>query len=82
MVNSVDSDETAHYEPSHQDLHYLKKKKMFWSAGLKGITICFYFVSLEFYMVNMVSLNFQAESLWTGVTDENTITNFIVSLEQ
>ena len=26
MPNSVDPDETAHYEPSHQDLHCLKKE--------------------------------------------------------
>ena len=25
MSNSVDPDETAHFEPSHQDLHYLQK---------------------------------------------------------
>ena len=24
MANSVDPDETAHNEPSHQDLHYLQ----------------------------------------------------------
>ena len=33
MANSVDSDEMAHYEPSHQDLHYLQRY-MFWSTGL------------------------------------------------
>ena len=33
MANSVDPDETAHYEPSHQDLHCLQK--LFWSAGFK-----------------------------------------------
>ena len=27
MANSVDPDEIAHYEPSHQNLHYLQKKK-------------------------------------------------------
>ena len=36
MASSVDADETAHDEPSHQDLHclriYLVK-----SAGLKGL---------------------------------------------
>ena len=36
MVNSVDPDETAHYEPSHLDLHYLKKS---WSQKLKGLKI-------------------------------------------
>ena len=25
MANSVDPDEMAHYEPSHQDLHYLQR---------------------------------------------------------
>ena len=25
MSDSVDPDETAHYEPSHQDLHFLQK---------------------------------------------------------
>ena len=34
-ANSEDSNETAHYEPSHQDLHCLQK--LFWSAGLKGL---------------------------------------------
>ena len=27
MTNSVDPDETAHYEPSHLDLRCLQKKK-------------------------------------------------------
>ena len=50
MANNVDPDEMAHYEPSHQVLHYLQKKKkkkkkkkkqQHWSAGLKGFkTIC------------------------------------------
>ena len=35
MANSVDPDETAHDEPSHQDLHYLHRY-LVWSAGLKG----------------------------------------------
>ena len=36
MANSVDPDEMAHNEPSHQDLHCLHRY-WFWSAGLKGI---------------------------------------------
>ena len=34
MANSVDPDEMAHYEQSHQDLHFLQKE-LVWSAGLK-----------------------------------------------
>ena len=34
MANSVDPEETAQSELSHQDLQCLQKK--FWSAGLKG----------------------------------------------
>ena len=37
MANSVDPDETAHYEPSHLDLHCLHRY-LFWSAGLKGFS--------------------------------------------
>ena len=37
MANSVDPDETAHYEPSHLDLHCLTCY-WFWSAGLKVLT--------------------------------------------
>ena len=36
MANSVDPDETARYEPSHQDLHCLQGHQI-WSAGLKGL---------------------------------------------
>ena len=36
MANSVDPDETARYEPSHQDLHCLHKY-LFRSAGLEGL---------------------------------------------
>ena len=39
MANSLNKDGTAHYKQYHQDLHYSqkkKKKKMVWSAGLKG----------------------------------------------
>ena len=36
MANSVDPDEMAHYEPSHQDLHCLHKY-LFWSAGMEGL---------------------------------------------
>ena len=28
MVNSVDPDGMAHYEPSHQDLYFLQKRYM------------------------------------------------------
>ena len=35
MANSVDPDETAHYDPSHQDLHGLQKHVLF--AGLKEL---------------------------------------------
>ena len=38
MANSVDQDETAHYEPSHLDLHCLQNN-MSRSAGSKGIII-------------------------------------------
>ena len=36
MANSVDPDETARYEPSHQDLHTLH---LFCSAGLKRLNV-------------------------------------------
>ena len=36
MANSVDPDETAHYEPSHLDLHRLQKY-MSSSTGLKAV---------------------------------------------
>ena len=36
MTNSLDSDGTAHYEPSHLDLHCLQKY-LSWSTGLKGL---------------------------------------------
>ena len=36
MTNSVDPDETARYEPSHLDLHYLQRY-LVWFAGLKGL---------------------------------------------
>ena len=38
MANSVDPDETARDEPSHQDLHYLQKY-LFLSAVMKGLTL-------------------------------------------
>ena len=34
LANSVDPDEMAHYEPSHQDLHRLQRYPV-WSARLK-----------------------------------------------
>ena len=40
MANSVDPDEMAHHEPSHQDLHYLQRY-LVCSVGLKGFkTLC------------------------------------------
>ena len=36
VVNSVDPDETAHHEPSHQDVHCFQNK-FFWPAELKGL---------------------------------------------
>ena len=38
MTNSVDPDETAHYEPSHLDLHCLHSY-LFWSKGIKGLIL-------------------------------------------
>ena len=35
MTISLEPDETAHYEPSHQDLHGLQS--MSWSVGLKWL---------------------------------------------
>ena len=35
IANSVDPDETAHYEPSHQDLHCFPV--MVWPLGLKWL---------------------------------------------
>ena len=37
IANSVDPDETAHYEPSHPDLHCLHKY-LFWVIGPKGLS--------------------------------------------
>ena len=37
MADSVDPDETAHNEPSHQALHCLQKKGFLY-AGRKGLT--------------------------------------------
>ena len=36
MANSVDPDETARYEPSHQDLHCLQRY-LYWSSGMKEL---------------------------------------------
>ena len=36
IAKSVGPDETAPYEPSHLDLHYLQKY-LLWSLGLKGL---------------------------------------------
>ena len=47
MANSVDSDETARYNPSQLDLHpsqldlYRLHRHWYWSAGLKGLrSVC------------------------------------------
>ena len=36
MANSVDTDEMAHNESSHLDLHCLNRH-LCWSSGLKGL---------------------------------------------
>ena len=36
VANSVDTNETARIEPSHQDLHCLQRH-LHWSAGMKGL---------------------------------------------
>ena len=38
MANSEDPDETAHNEPSHQDLHCLQKH-LFWAVRLKRLIL-------------------------------------------
>ena len=38
MADSVDPDETAHYKPSHLDLHCLHRY-LFRSAGVKGFNL-------------------------------------------
>ena len=38
LANSVDPDETAHYEPSHLDLHCLHRH-LYQSMGLKGLIV-------------------------------------------
>ena len=38
VAYSADPDETARYEPSHQDPHRLQWY-MYWSAGLKVLTV-------------------------------------------
>ena len=40
MANRVYPDETAQYEPSHQDLHCLQRY-LVWSTGLKGLKLSF-----------------------------------------
>ena len=39
MANSVESDETARYNPSHLILHSFLQKYMIWSEGLKELTL-------------------------------------------
>ena len=36
MANSIDPDETAHYEPSHHNLHCLLRY-LVWYAKMKGL---------------------------------------------
>ena len=38
MSNSVEPDETAHYEPSHQDLHCLHRH-LVWYTGMEWLNI-------------------------------------------
>ena len=46
MTNSVDPDEMAHCELSHQDLQFAEK--LFWSSRLKGLyMIVFIFIDTE-----------------------------------
>ena len=44
IANSVDPDETAHYEPSHLDLHCLQRY-LYWSVEMKGLRDRFLLVS-------------------------------------
>ena len=39
MANSVDLDETAHFEPSQLDLHCVYRYVV-WSVGLIGLLTC------------------------------------------
>ena len=45
MANCVDPDETAHYEPSHLELHCLHKH-LFWSTRLKRLNDFFFIILL------------------------------------
>ena len=45
MANSVEPDETAHYEPPHQALHCLHRY-LIRSTGLNGI-ICMYNMTID-----------------------------------
>ena len=47
MANSIDPDETAHNEPSHQDLHCLEN--MYWFAGPKALI---YGINDIFFLTN------------------------------
>ena len=38
MANSVDPDETARDEPSHQDLNCLQRN-LYWSVGIKVLSL-------------------------------------------
>ena len=50
MANSVHPDETAHYEPSHLDLHCLQRY-LCWSAGMKGLTVDSVFIYIYEFLV-------------------------------
>ena len=59
QANSVESDKTAHYDPSHQDLHCVHMY-LVWFAGLKKLncitkTYLYYFDPLKphFYIVKL-----------------------------
>ena len=55
MANSADPDETAHDEPSHQDLHCLPEK-LFWHARRKGLKFSVQIVSENIYLLYTVFL--------------------------
>ena len=61
MKNSVDPDEMAPSEPSHQGLNCLQKKAVFWSAGLKEFSSIYWKYTLsidKFPVVDSLRLSF------------------------
>ena len=46
MANSVDPDETLHYELFHLDLHCLQNN-LSWSAGLKALNKIYFSVEIS-----------------------------------